>query len=698
MDGFRIHTVTAEGFKGFTKRQEFNIGGRHVFVFGPNAHGKSSLIEAIRWGLFGSTRRQGEAVGNTRYTGSCCVEIDLVRSGKQLHLRRVLSKGAGGRTDAEVIDESGTIHSIRQVLPQLDSASAGEHVHAIYSQQSGISRRAPEDLKPFERTVYSHLGLADAKTLQTQLESFLEGQEAMERRLGEAIDKARSSVDQEIQDLRTRRGRILDLSPWGQGPTPTVSETESRIRDFISRLDTAGHPSSGASAEALLEFARQALQDLQHTTVTENQSKLTSLVAQNTKLIDLRSKLEMLDTEKCDVEKLIKESKVCIESKLGRSTMQDIIQQRDELLSAIEHQELVSSLAAQGATIVGKSNDQQLECPLCSTQHDRAKLLSVIHSRLSDDTHQSRAEDCEALQNLVDEIEDLQRAVDDNDMRIDSLTLNRKNLVDRIRDYIDASEREINAATISGEINIRQNRIEGLKRICDEGKEELKREALKLSDMEHETKLHVIQKKIRDLDQISEASREAQRTLDTLVAFGESVRGIHEAVSETLILKLRDRLPEVTEPMSTAFAALTRHPVYDRLVIPDSELPRLRLRVSSTEDPGELSEPEDVLNGQALSALELVPYFALGQLREAPVEVFTLLLDDPTQAFDSEHIEFLVERLAVLGNSTQLVVASHETDRFERFLGSHFATDSYCIFKVDRFSRSDGPGFTFVDA
>lgn len=52
--GFSVESIAIEGFKGFTTRQEINFEGRHVFLLGQNGNGKSSIIEAVRWGLFGS--------------------------------------------------------------------------------------------------------------------------------------------------------------------------------------------------------------------------------------------------------------------------------------------------------------------------------------------------------------------------------------------------------------------------------------------------------------------------------------------------------------------------------------------------------------------------------------------------------------------------------------------------------------------
>ena len=88
--GFRVQTVAIEGFKGFTTRKKIDLKGCHVFLLGQNGNGKSSIIEAIRWGLFGSTGRQNEIVANRDYPGRCRVDITLIREGKQLNLRRTL--------------------------------------------------------------------------------------------------------------------------------------------------------------------------------------------------------------------------------------------------------------------------------------------------------------------------------------------------------------------------------------------------------------------------------------------------------------------------------------------------------------------------------------------------------------------------------------------------------------------------------
>ena len=99
-----------------------------------------------------------------------------------------------------------------------------------------------------------------------------------------------------------------------------------------------------------------------------------------------------------------------------------------------------------------------------------------------------------------------------------------------------------------------------------------------------------------------------------------------------------------------------------------------------------------MLNGQAESALALVPHFALSQAEKAPTEVYLVLLDDPTRAFDREHIEILIERLAELGKRRlQVVVATQETEAFRELLPKFFERETYVVVEPQDWSPIDGP-------
>ncbi|WHY84010.1 AAA family ATPase [Neobacillus novalis] len=58
----KISSLTLQAFRGFNKIEEFNLESVDIIVlYGPNGHGKSSIYDAIEWGLTGGIYRFDEA-------------------------------------------------------------------------------------------------------------------------------------------------------------------------------------------------------------------------------------------------------------------------------------------------------------------------------------------------------------------------------------------------------------------------------------------------------------------------------------------------------------------------------------------------------------------------------------------------------------------------------------------------------------
>jgi hypothetical protein len=117
----------------------------------------------------------------------------------------------------------------------------------------------------------------------------------------------------------------------------------------------------------------------------------------------------------------------------------------------------------------------------------------------------------------------------------------------------------------------------------------------------------------------------------------------------------------------------------------------VRVRVASDRTPGESFEPFEVLNGQAFNALNLGPYFVFSQFQAEALELDCLLIDDPSQSFDTSRVELLLKELATAATHAQLIVASHEAERFEPFINKYFAATSYRVLRVTSFSPETGP-------
>ena len=220
--GFSVQGVEIEGFKGFTSPKTIDFKSRHVFLLGQNGNGKSSIVEAIRWGLFGSAYRPNEVIKNQHYPGDCHVIVKLMRDGELWTLHRTLNLGTSSTSEASLIDQHGNRRPMREIMPQLDSVDAGEGTHIIFAPQSAPLRRQPDDLDSFERTVFNYLGLTHPRALLSNIEEFLRGQTEAEHELGEKLTEARKSIDLQISEVQTRRGPFSECPAVGRR-TSTLS-------------------------------------------------------------------------------------------------------------------------------------------------------------------------------------------------------------------------------------------------------------------------------------------------------------------------------------------------------------------------------------------------------------------------------------------------------------------------------------------
>jgi hypothetical protein len=191
----------------------------------------------------------------------------------------------------------------------------------------------------------------------------------------------------------------------------------------------------------------------------------------------------------------------------------------------------------------------------------------------------------------------------------------------------------------------------------------------------------------RGLEPIREAHREFVDLLDTL-------GNIRDMLQDAFNSALNTTLPEVGGLMSDVYGRLTQQASFTQIAVqagPPTAARSLRLKVTSGRTPGVFFEPSEVLNGQAFSALNLVPYFVFSQFQADALELDCLLIDDPSQSFDTSRIELLLGELATAASHAQLIVASHEGDRFEPLIDKYFPAGSYGVLRVTGFTPEAGP-------
>ena len=124
MASFVIDSIKIEGFKAFTKVQTLQLGGKHLFLFGENGKGKSSILEAIRWCIWGG--EQETLLRNAFYQEDCQVELGLKTSSGLWKLHRRMRPGSG-RSDIILYDEPVISRNLKIFFLVFPELLATEH-------------------------------------------------------------------------------------------------------------------------------------------------------------------------------------------------------------------------------------------------------------------------------------------------------------------------------------------------------------------------------------------------------------------------------------------------------------------------------------------------------------------------------------------------------------------------------------------
>ena len=703
---FRIDSVSIEGFKAFTIPQKFNFEGRSIFLFGPNGFGKTSIVEAIRWCLFGLASRPGEIVKNQFYTGNCIVQIALRAPDGIWTLQRRL-RASGGESDLIVRDPGGTDRNLEEVFPQLSRIGPREGTHVIYAAQQPSNRRPEADITDFSYVVYRYLGLEEIPRLGEVLSELSEAWTIQETEICRDVEKLGDLFSERISEVDKELNQITASPPWGDTTTPTNEHTRGKVDQLIGDAGDLGAPCSKEELDGLLpqekvyevETAIRAFFKEEQTDVSQRLQELSK------RYEDAELTLTDADTANRQIEELsptVQTLRGELEAALDGSTLADLessLQQTEEGFEAAQSKMDAVRASLKYLDMVGDGSVQEL-CPTCDTGFQPGELVAVLQAVSSSGDHETeelllrrdafreqilackqsseQVEACEA--EIASQQEELSTKLDYGES---AFGLSSPVTLASLQDYFESarkSYRELTHLSVSRTAALKNwdTRIESLRREVMFHRLRTRKSRLQNLRGVRYADLH---DSLRDLSDLRNIADETWTLLNT-----------------HLRERLQEDLPPVGEEMTEAYLRLTGNPTFDSISIRQGEAPTgsltLELRVSSTRGSGSWGVGQGVLNGQALNAIQLVPYFVFSRYQDSPL-LDLLLLDDPTQAFDTSKIKLLLEELSNATSHATLFIATHEEDRFLPVLKDYFSADDVKAYRATGIDEN-GPLFEDV--
>ena len=215
----------------------------------------------------------------------------------------------------------------------------------------------------------------------------------------------------------------------------------------------------------------------------------------------------------------------------------------------------------------------------------------------------------------------------------------------------------------------------------------------RINDFKRELHHHHNRRLVVELDKkLATGLEQARKGLRDLQDFIHHVDELRLRLETAFNNALDRALPPLNNLLSTVFQRLTHQRSFElvRVYRHPEKIGHLELRVASRRRPDK-NYPVNVLNGQASKALHLVPYFVFSRFQPELLELDLLLIDDPSESFDTSHVSYLIEELRIASEHAQLIVASHEQDKFASDVAHHFDEDNCTMMVVSDFDPVSGP-------
>lgn len=689
---FRLERLRVEGFKAFTAPQSIELG-RNLFIFGKNGHGKSSIVEAIRWCLFGLGERQGQEaeVQNAFYSsGDCQVQLELRGPGGLWTLHRRLRPGSL-RSDLEIRDPNGEEVLLGDMLPNMARLGPREGTHIIFSSQQASSRRPQADITAFDRVLYAYLHVDEIPDLIKSLKDAIEEQIQNEQQLAEMVEAVDTSFREKLSELRSRMDEIQVASPWPGKGVPTNAETSSRLKRFVKECggETKQEDGDTPTNEWLLSEAQRAISAFSETISPADLADARAALSQ---LVNARQGYLTASKAVQDSHIRAESAQASLNKLLEQCPKAKLLEDRDRLIRRNAELTLRLAIVNQASELFDRFRPEH--CPICDDPVDSVNIAAVLKgSAKSDDDLADLATELDAINTDLARIGDAELENISAKSALDDEQQSLSTALDLLKPHIEDFDDPVGSSELSEQALT--ERITALEREQAEAGGALNVKRSQLQKLQAEVRFQGYRMResvlVRALSIGMKPARDTHATYNDML---DTLRRIHEVLQRSFNDVLNETLPKVGALMTDVFGRLTQQASFPKIVIqpgPAEAKRTLELRVTSDATPGQSFDPNQVLNGQAFNASILVPYFVFSQFQADALELDCLLIDDPSQSFDTSRVELLLKELSSAASHAQLIVCSHEEEKFAESISKYFEPDSYAITRVVAFSPDQGP-------
>ena len=503
-----------------------------------------------------------------------------------------------------------------------------------------------------------------------------------------------------MTNLELSLKELLRNPPWLKDPTPTLSETESKVYTFAQEtakiidksLDTK------ISATDALQYIDGWCEEIANTDLKTLQKKSGDLQERVTTIKILLQTMQEKEKNRIEIQKNIGILEEKLKTLCEGQSLEQMKERSEQLSRRIKEENAKLSIAREAKEYC--SIHAATECPVCLEKYSADDLFERIAKNIENAT----PEQTEFVKSL-EQINSRYLKASELDADLKGLKVNLEQGVVEFNDVVSKISEilQVSAGMPLSEEDVAQNlariqeSLETLRSSMESKESQYTEWKKRVEALRRELRFHKYRREQDRIQHQLTAQLEPVRDrLEELLALENTLHEVKEIIAEEFNNAIDRALPKLNIMMTEVYSSLTGQTSFEKLHIQRTGGTGghgLQFKVGSQRLPGQHFNPEDVLNGQANSALRLVPYFVFSKFQAEALELDLLLIDDPSQSFDTSHVEFLLRELATAGTHAQLIIATHEDERFRPLLRKYFAEGEHITIGFKDFEPKKGPSF-----
>lgn len=597
-----------------------------TIVYGENMRGKTSLLNAIRYALFGKILGRGSRnISPEQY-----INWESKKEGKYSFKVVLFFESEGSEYELT-----------RQFLPKNSATTPqddDDYTEEIFLKKDGSilgpDQREQEIAEILPEQV-SRFFLFDGELLQ-QYEELLIDESDMGRRIREAIERILG-----VPVLKNGRADLRELLDEAESQESKAAQQSDLTEELGSQLEQTQEKRNHLESE--LDELQREIENLKEQKAAKREQldeidAIRGLMEEKDELEEDIEDIEgQLDQKQDELQNLMDDAWYAVLEDRIDEHLEELREKQREL----QHQRTEASVAEEIAKRISKGLDNNT-CPICQQDIDDREShlqneLKELNREASGDSGSDK--DFDDIVRAADVLNDLQRSspkdqIKDTISTIDQLKADRASKQDRV----NGIEEDIDSSKEKEAARLKQEYEDTI------GKISVKKDAVgELQDDLEEVEENV-EKLTEKLDSISGDELEEERKRRKL--FENLMELFHDGVAE-----YRDELRQrVEEDASNIFIDLTTEPEYEKLEINEN------YGLTIVHEDGEK------IAVRSSGAEHVVALALMGALQNnAPLQG-PIIMDSPFGRLDEGHVRNVVQALPGLTDQVMLLVYKDELE------------------------------------